>query len=114
MIRVGKLGIVRMTGKDLAQLKRACKTRDHWTCVECRIWVSDDVHECSPHRAHAAHIVGRGRGGSDILSNLRTLCSNCHLVKEHNPKSVTAKAFDLPHAKTYKWGRNTCGNGGRS
>jgi 5-methylcytosine-specific restriction endonuclease McrA len=91
MIKTGKLGIVRCTGKDLAQLKLACKNRDGWTCVECGRRVSDGVHECNPHRAHAAHIVGLGRGGSDVISNLRTLCAICHLVNEHNPKSVPAK-----------------------
>ena len=91
MIKVGKLGIVRLEGKDLASLKLACKDRDGWRCVKCGRWVSDEVHECSIHRAHAAHIIGRGRGGSDVLENLRTLCSDCHLVKEHNPKSVPPK-----------------------
>lgn len=90
-IKVGKTGTVRLEGKDLAQLKLDCKNRDDWHCVDCGRWVSDDVHECSVHRAHAAHIKGRGRGGSDTLENLRTLCCVCHLVKEHNPKSVPSK-----------------------
>jgi 5-methylcytosine-specific restriction endonuclease McrA len=90
-IRVGKLGIVRLTGKDLSKLKIECKDRDGWRCVQCFRPVYDWVGECSPSRAHAAHIVGRGRGGSDVIENLRTLCSVCHLVHEHNPKSVPPK-----------------------
>jgi 5-methylcytosine-specific restriction endonuclease McrA len=38
------------------------------------------------------HIVSRGAGGDWEDSNLECLCLKCHLVGEHNPKSVPSKA----------------------
>lgn len=85
----GKLGIVRLYGKAKTALRRECYARDNEGCVECGDWVPFS----GPlmHRMHMAHIVGLGRGGSDILSNVRTLCYSCHLIDEHNPKSVPKK-----------------------
>jgi 5-methylcytosine-specific restriction endonuclease McrA len=31
-----------------------------------------------------AHLVSRGRGGKDELSNVVTKCYDCHMVKEHS------------------------------
>jgi hypothetical protein len=91
MIKTGKLGIVRCTGKDLEKLRNACFDRDHdrcqwegcgrWTRRERGYWDS----------GHMAHIQGRGAGGSDVLENVRVLCMEHHLVSEHNPKSVPRK-----------------------
>ena len=77
----GKLGIIRLKGPALAALRRARFTMDRWKCVECGrpvSWAS----------GHLAHVVGRGAGGSDTMENTRTKCDDCHLVREHNPKSV--------------------------
>ena len=87
----GSIGIVRLSGKELAALRLACMKRDGWRCSECDRPVTDAVPEWHPSRAHMAHIVGRGRGGSDTLDNLRCLCGRCHLEEEHNPKSVRRK-----------------------
>lgn len=83
-IAVGKLGIVRLKGAHLTQLRVDCFNRDQERCVDCGKRVAW-------HLFHMSHIVGRGRGGSDVLENVRVLCSHCHLVNEHNPKSVPAK-----------------------
>lgn len=40
---------------------------------------------------HLAHIISRGRGGDDSAENTCCKCAHCHLVLEHNPKSVPAK-----------------------
>ncbi len=77
----GKLGIIRLKGPALAALRRARFAMDHWKCADCGrsvSWAS----------GHLAHIVGRGAGGSDTMENTRTKCDDCHLVQEHNPKSV--------------------------
>ena len=75
-IRVGKLGIVRLTGEDIRTLREQVALRDKNTCVVCRRWISWMD-------GHMAHIVSRGRGGSDTLENCVWKCPACHLVKEH-------------------------------
>lgn len=76
MIRVGKLGIIRRNGKDMAQLRQEVFERDKFRCCDCGKLVSWDS-------GHLAHIKSRGAGGSDVELNLRTLCALCH-AKEHN------------------------------
>ena len=72
----GKLGRIRLKGPALATLRRQCFERDFWHCTVCHTpvsWAS----------GHMAHIVSRGAGGSDIVSNVTTKCAECHM-KEHN------------------------------
>ena len=90
-VTTGNLGIVRLTGADLAALRVSCFLRDGFRCQECWRRVHPLAPEWAPSRAHMAHVEGRGAGGSDELSNVRTLCGDCHMVGEHNPKSVPAK-----------------------
>ncbi len=86
--RVGKLGIVRLTGKHMEELRRACYERDHQRCVNCFRWLRfERWHENSMHMAH----VRTKRNNGDTLDNVVTKCWHCHLVLEHNPKSVPRK-----------------------
>jgi hypothetical protein len=48
--------------------KSACKTRDNHRCRVCNATDNLQVH----------HLVYRTNGGSDKLSNLMTLCGDCH------------------------------------
>lgn len=80
----GHLGIVRLMGDQLASLRADCFLRDNFLCQECGRKVTWKM-------GHMAHIVGRGRGGSDEITNVRTLCGICHMVGEHVPKSVRGK-----------------------
>lgn len=90
-ITVGKLGIIRCTGVHLTMLRNECFARDEHLCQECGRWVSTTAPEWADNRAHMAHIEGRGRGGSDVLNNVQTLCRACHMEGQHNPKSVPKK-----------------------
>jgi 5-methylcytosine-specific restriction endonuclease McrA len=49
--------------------------RDHYRCVICGRSAKDGV------KLHVDHIKPVSRGGKTILSNLRTLCSDCNLGK---------------------------------
>lgn len=57
--------------------RQAVYERDNWTCQNCHV-------ASGPHAdddgvpLHAHHIVPRSRGGTNKLSNLRTLCEACH------------------------------------
>lgn len=82
----------RLRGEAMEALRRACFERDeykcqhltpvgkHWKfgklytmCGRCVTWES----------GHMAHIVSRGRGGKDEVSNVTTKCASCHSVLEH-------------------------------
>lgn len=79
--RVGKLGIVRLTGDDLADLRVQCFIRDGWKCQGCGCEVSmNGLFRFK--RAEMAHIRTK-RNHGDTLSNVRTLCPDCHRL-EHN------------------------------
>ncbi len=93
-VTVGKLGIVRLTGPDLAELRLACFRRDGYECQECGRRVVMHAPDWAPWRAHMAHLPGHGRGvgGSDALEHVRTLCGSCHMVGEHQPRAVRCKA----------------------
>lgn len=80
----GKTGIVRLKGDALTALRLACFERDNYRCTDCGRPTTWGL-------GHMAHIVGRGRGGSDTLSNVTTKCAVCHLEREHNQKSVPSK-----------------------
>ncbi len=57
-------------------LRIACLMRDGYTCQQCGNHGS---------RLQAHHIVHRGHGGKDTISNLLTLCEPCH-TKLHQSK----------------------------
>jgi 5-methylcytosine-specific restriction endonuclease McrA len=81
--RVGKLGIVRLSGSDLLNLRFACWGRDDRRCQICDLetyWTPR--FDGDPLAYDMAHIKSRGAGGSDEISNVRALCHQCHM-KEH-------------------------------
>jgi 5-methylcytosine-specific restriction endonuclease McrA len=84
----GKLGIVRLYGKDLEALREACYMRDSGLCEVCGRW--SPLHGDLMIRAHMAHRRGK-RNNGDTLGNVRILCP-VHHGEEHNPKSVPKKA----------------------
>ena len=94
-VTVGKLGRVRLRGKALEALRRACFERDGYRCVECR--------RCGlcHNPLDMAHIQSRGAGGSDTLENVKTLCHECHM-KSHNAggKPCPPKPKEIPDAET--------------
>lgn len=73
---VGKTGRIRLRGKMLESLRRDCFERDQYICQcgcnESVTWENGDM----------AHIVSRGAGGGDILSNVKTMTHTCHM-REH-------------------------------
>ncbi len=79
----------RLTPAETTALRRACFERDGYCCVKCGAGVLWEGFYMV--QGHMAHIISRGRGGKDELSNVQTKCHRCHLVLEHNPKPVPAK-----------------------
>lgn len=91
MKTVGHLGIVRLTGKDLAALRLECFERDGGKCVKCgKILLYEHPWIAHPFRYHMSHIRNKRMFG-DVLSNVESLCAPDHLEGKHNPKSVPRK-----------------------
>jgi 5-methylcytosine-specific restriction endonuclease McrA len=81
---IGKTGRIRLRGKKLEQLRRDCYERDGGQCVwegcgKPLLWESGSFNSM-----HMAHIVSRGAGGSDVISNVRSLCAFHHIGIEHS------------------------------
>jgi 5-methylcytosine-specific restriction endonuclease McrA len=88
VIRVGKLGIVRLTEEDLEQLRRQCYERDQGKCVVCGVKLRwEPGYWDSMHMAH----VRTKRNNGDTLDNVQAKCPGHHW-QEHNPKAVPRKA----------------------
>ena len=86
--RVGKLGIVRLSGEAMERLREECFVRDSGHCRQCgkliwycTSWAGD------PDRYHMAHIRNKRMYG-DTLENVRALCGDCHRAEHGNPKGT--------------------------
>jgi 5-methylcytosine-specific restriction endonuclease McrA len=77
----------RLKGADMGALRRACFERDFYHCQHAishgRISMPCG-RRVTWESGHMAHIVGRGRGGKDELSNVTTKCAECHIGIEHS------------------------------
>jgi 5-methylcytosine-specific restriction endonuclease McrA len=71
-------GTTRLSGRELENLRLSCLQRDKGKCQECGAKVSDQLPAWHPLKYHMAHIRSRGAGGADELTNIRTLCGDCH------------------------------------
>lgn len=60
-------------------LREAVFTRDKYTCQCCGRSIKDHA------ILHVHHIVFRGNGGTNRMSNLITVCEKCHTPANHKP-----------------------------
>lgn len=78
--------------------------RDDYTCAHCGIGGGPNGNA----ELHAHHIVPKSRGGSDKLSNLITLCNQCHNAvhsKNGAPRSPSGHGFNIGQDRTgIDWG----------
>ncbi|HSC56458.1 MAG TPA: hypothetical protein VLC51_04615 [Nitrospira sp.] len=87
--RVGKLGIVRLVGKDMDALRLARYEMDNQRCVDCGRWVRWE--RGYPDSMELSHQKGK-RNHGDTLENTRTRCHECHDKHDgRNMKAVPAK-----------------------
>ena len=64
-------------GPEWAAIAEECKRRDAYRCVECQRGRPQVI-------LHAHHEFERSRGGEDSLSNLTTLCDECHAARHRH------------------------------
>lgn len=69
--------------------------------------IEKDNHECSncgsPGVLHVHHIVPQSSGGKNKLTNLRTLCSECHSKAHHNKIGIVDVSDRSPSASDSRW-----------
>lgn len=58
----------RLPREEYDALVKSVFTRDNWRCIVCRI----------RSQLHAHHVTFRSHGGKDELTNLCTVCADCH------------------------------------
>ena len=85
-VKTGKVtGQIRMYGPAWDFLRGFCYVRDGKKCLNCLVPV--DLEKGMWSSMHLAHRKSKGSGGSDVPSNVRTLCISCHAT-EHTGKEV--------------------------
>ncbi len=84
LVTIGKVtGQVRMYGPAWDMLREWVWNRDGRKCVNCLCPVT--LEKGGFQGVHCAHRKSKGSGGSDVPSNLRSLCIRCHAA-EHSGK----------------------------
>lgn len=76
---------IRLKGPALGMLRIDCFLRDEGKCQECGAALRLDGGGFN--QMQMAHIRGRGAGGEDVLSNVRSLCLVCHGIEHSYGKS---------------------------
>lgn len=85
-VRIGRVTVqVRMYGPAWDMLREHVWNRDGRKCKNCLTPV--DLAKGLWSTMHCAHIRSKGSGGSDLPSNVRSLCLQCH-AEEHNGEDV--------------------------
>ena len=64
-------------------LRKEVFKRDNYACKECGARKGDKKPDGSKVVLHVDHVIPVSRGGSDMLDNLQTLCSDCNLNKNN-------------------------------
>jgi 5-methylcytosine-specific restriction protein A len=78
---VGKTPTERGYGAAWRKLRKSVLIRDNYLCKAC------EAKGIATPATDVDHIVNKARGGSDILSNLQSLCKECHRAKTIRERS---------------------------
>lgn len=78
---------IRLDAKGMLELRQDALYRSGLRCEN-----SIDGERCNKriawHNFHLAHIVSRGRGGSDCLKNVLAACQECHFEDTANRRKL--------------------------
>ncbi|KKM84048.1 hypothetical protein LCGC14_1303230 [marine sediment metagenome] len=81
-------------------MPRSRQPREIWNLTRLKVLERDDYHclrckkELAVNTAHIDHIVS-GKLGSNHISNLRTLCRRCHVLRaDHRHEGMRFKALE--------------------
>lgn len=74
----------RMQGWEWRETRKRVYERDTYTCQDCgcKCLGKRDVQQNPKRKIQAHHIIRRRDGGTDDMSNLVTLCMQCHMRRE--------------------------------
>lgn len=73
------------------KVKEIILKRDNNKCRICDKYVYD--------KGQTHHIIERNKGGTNLSSNLITVCGKCHMLLSPVPKFAINKAFQIPKEK---------------
>lgn len=91
-VHIGKLGIIRLTDEDLDDLRHRVFVRDKGRCVKCKMpLIEFPWSSLVANGYHWSHKRNKRMYG-DTEKNTEARCRDCHLISQHNPKSVPRKA----------------------
>lgn len=65
-------------GANWDSQRKKARERDNNTCQDC-----GKTEAQNGKRMHVHHIIPRAEGGNNMLDNLISLCSSCHMKREH-------------------------------
>lgn len=68
------------------EIRQEVLRRDNRCCQVCGKKHSGQVH----------HVIPRSQGGTDELSNLMTLCGQCHMLVSPVPEWLITKLWKIP------------------
>jgi len=74
---------------------RECYIRDGWKCRHCQ----------NRSGLHPHHVIFKSHGGKDELSNLLTLCHQCHIQGIHERRLLLEVLEVLPNDLVVKFTR---------
>lgn len=83
---------IRLRGKQMERLRRACFKRDKYRCVKCGKRVLWDGSVWT--RGHMMHKVRKTWGG-DVISNVETGCFSCHFGPDGHANGLPARFMHL-------------------
>lgn len=83
-------------GNNWKDLSKQCKKRDNFICKKCGY---NQKLNSEFRYLHADHIMPLSRGGINNLSNLQTLCENCHQKKTNAGRLIKNKVHWIENKK---------------
>lgn len=114
-----KLRPGRLKGEAMTELRMQCFDRDVYCCQHMLKYEDGtDMARCgwgiTWESGHMAHIVSRGRGGKDELSNVITKCAQHHMIVEHSygpsgikPCPSKQIVYETPDAGLEPWAKDS-------
>ena len=80
-----------------SEVRKAVLARDRYRCTNCR------KPEEQAETLDVDHIVPRGSGGSERISNLHTLCRKCHDAKDNDAAATSVEWMRTGRMDTYEF-----------
>jgi 5-methylcytosine-specific restriction protein A len=82
---------------EFSEVRKVVLNRDRHRCTNCK------KPESQAETLDVDHKVPRGSGGSDLVSNLHTLCRKCHDAKENDTAATSVEWMSTGRMDSYEF-----------